>query len=73
MTYKLNKLNKLKDIYDIVGLRGINRVEGVEEIGRALKSKSSLLIISLDSNSRVKYFEIEMKLARELKEYSLLL
>ena len=63
MAYKLNKLNKLKNIYDIVGLRGINKVEDVEEIERALKPKSSSLIINLDNNLRVNYFEVEMKLA----------
>ena len=75
ITYELNKLNKLKlkNIYSIVGLRGINRVRDVEEIGRTLKPKSSSLIISLDSNSRVNCLEVEMKLARELEEYSLLL
>ena len=46
---------------------------GAEEIGRALKPKSSSLIISLDSNSRINYLEVGMELARELKEYSLLL
>ena len=48
-------------------------MRGVEEIGRTLKSKSSSLIINLNNNSRVNYFEVEIKLARELREYSLLL
>ena len=48
-------------------------MEDAEEIGRALKSKSSSLIISLDNNSKINYFEVEIKLARELREYSLLL
>ena len=51
----------------------MNRVGDVEEIGRTLKSKSSLLKISLDNNSKINYFEVEIEFARELKEYSLLL
>ena len=48
-------------------------MKGIEEIGRALKPKSSLLIINLDSNLRVNYLEVEIELARELRKYSLLL
>ena len=48
-------------------------MKDIEEIGRTLKSKSSSLIISLDNNSRINYFEVEIKSIRELKEYSLLL
>ena len=48
-------------------------MKGVEEIGRALKPKSSSLIINLDSNLRVNYLEVGIELARELREYSLLL
>ena len=70
---KLDKLNKLKNIYSIVGLRGIDEVRGVEEIERTLKSKSSSLVINLDNNSRVNYLEVGIELARELREYSLLL
>ena len=48
-------------------------MRNIEEIEYILKSKSSLLIINLDNNSRINYFEVEIELARELKEYSLLL
>ena len=51
----------------------MDKVGGTGEKGRALKPKSSSLIINLDSNLRINYLEVEMELARELREYSLLL
>ena len=48
-------------------------MKNVKEIEYTLKPKSFLLIISLDNNLEINYLEVEMKLARELKEYSLLL
>ena len=40
----------------------IIKINNVEEIKRALKPKSFLLIINFDNNSRINCFEIKMKL-----------
>ena len=37
------------------------KINDVEEIKRALKSKSSLLIINFNNDSKIDYFEIKMK------------
>ena len=49
---------------EICVIRFIKMIEinDVEKINRALKLKSSLLMINFDNNSKVNYFKIRIKL-----------
>ena len=49
------------EIYVIRFLKVI-KINDIEKIKRVLKSKSSLLIINFNNNSKINYFEIRMKL-----------
>ena len=59
-------------VYIIKFLKMI-KINDIEEIKRALKSKSSSLIINFNNNLKVDYFEIKMKLTQKLETKSLLL
>ena len=61
MIYNETKFENDK-IYIINFLKMI-KIDDVEEIKRALKSKSFLLIIDFDNDSRIDYLEIRMKSA----------
>ena len=49
------------EIYVIRFLKVI-KINDIEKIKRVLKSKSSLLIINFNNDSKINYFEIRMKL-----------
>ena len=66
-----HELDELEDACGVAGLRGVDGVGGAGETGRALKPKSSSLVIDSGSNSGVDCPEVGMESARELGEYSL--
>ena len=55
----------------VIKLLKIIKINDVGKIKRALKPKSSLLIINFDNNSKIDYFEIKIKLTQKLKIKSL--
>ena len=57
-----NKIRFKNDKVCVIKLLKVIKINDVEKIGRVLKSKSSLLIINSDNDSRINYFEIKMKL-----------
>ena len=59
-------------VYIIKFLKMI-KINDIEEIKRALKSKSSSLIINFNNNLKVDYLEIGMKSTQKLETKSLLL
>ena len=58
-----NKIRFENDEAYIIELLKMIKISDVEKIERALKSKSFLLIINFDNNSRINYLEIKIKLA----------
>ena len=46
----------------VIKLLKIIKINDVEEIKRALKSKSFSLMININNDSEINYFEIKMKL-----------
>ena len=57
-----NKIKFKNDEICVIRFLKIIEINDVEEIKRALNPKNSLLIINFDNNSKIKYFEIKMKL-----------
>ena len=66
-----NKIRFKNDEICVIKLLKMIKINNVEKIRRALKSKSFLLIINFDNDSRVNYFEIKMKSAQKLEIKSL--
>ena len=56
-----NKIKFENDKVYVIKLLKMIKINDVEEIKRALKSKSFSLIINFDNDSRINYFEIRMK------------
>ena len=57
-----NKIKFKNNKICVIRLLKMIKINDVEEIKRALKSKSSLLIINFDNDSKIDFFEIKMKL-----------
>ena len=57
----------------VIKLLKMIKINDVEKIKRVLKSKSSLLIINFNNNSKINYFEIKMKSTQKFEIKSLLL
>ena len=55
----------------VIKLLKIIEINDIEEIKRALKPKSFLLIINFDNDSRVDYFEIRIKSTQKFETKSL--
>ena len=70
MIYNKIKFENKDLICDIKFLKVI-KINDVENIERALKSKSFSLIINFDNDSKIDYFEIRMKLTQKFKIKSL--
>ena len=66
-----NKIRFKNDKVYIIGLLKVIKIKNVEEIKRALKSKSSLLMINFDNKSRINCFKIKMKSTQKFKIKSL--
>ena len=62
-----------KDLICDIRLLKMIKINNVEDIKRVLKSKSSLLIINFDNDSKIDYFEIKMKSTQKFETKSLLL
>ena len=62
-----NKIKFENDKVYVIRLLKVIKISDVEEIKRALKSKSSSLIIDFDNNSKINYFKIRIKLTQEFK------
>ena len=56
-----NEIKFENDEIYVIKLLKIIKINDVEEIKRALKSKSSSLIINFNNDSKINYFEIKMK------------
>ena len=61
---------KNNEIY-VITLLKIIEINDIKKIKRALKSKSFLLIINFDNDSRINYFKIKIKLTQKFKIKSL--
>ena len=57
-----NKIRFENDEIYVIRFLKMIKINDVEKIKRALKSKSFLLIINFDNDSKIDYFEIKMKL-----------
>ena len=72
MIYNEIKLKNKNSICD-AGLLRMIKINGVEDIKRALKSKSFSLMINFDNDSKIDCFEMKMKSTQkfEIKSLSL--
>ena len=57
-----NEIKLKNDEAYVIKLLKIIKINDVEEIKRALKSKSFSLMINFNNGSKINYFEIKMKL-----------
>ena len=58
-----NKVRFKNNEICVIRFLKVIEINDVEEIKRALKSKSSLFVINFNNNSRINCFEIKMKSA----------
>ena len=66
-----NEIELENDEICVIKLLKMIEISGVEEIKRALKSKSSSLMIDFDNDSRINYFEIKIKSTQKFNIKSL--
>ena len=67
MIYNEIRLEDKNLIYNIKLLKIIEEINDGKNIKRALKPKSSLLIIDFNNDLKINYFEIKMKSTQKFK------
>ena len=68
-----NEIRFENDKVCVIRLLKMIKINDIEEMKRALKSKSFSFIINFDNDSKINYFEIKMKSTQKFKIKSLLL